>query len=280
MITIKVPATTANIGPGYDSMGMALNLYNTFTFSLGEKNYEDDNLIYTSFKYFYDYFDLDMPSIKIDVISDIPRSRGLGSSATCIVAGLMAANKMSKKNISKDEILKLATMLEGHPDNVAPAIFGGLITSIVNSEVYYSKEVVSDKLSFILLIPDFELSTEEARKVVPKNISIKDAVSNIGRAVLVERAIAKGDFNLLKGASLDKLHEPYRKKLISGFDEFEEIVRKNNGVINISGAGPSILITMEKENENLLNNLQEKISTLNNWRLLELNVDNIGVIEK
>lgn len=280
MIEIKVPATTANLGPGYDAMGMALNLYNTFRFSEGEKNYSNDNLIYRSFKYFYDKYNLEIPEVSIEVDADVPRSRGLGSSATCIVAGIMAANKFSGKNIDKYEILKLATEIEGHPDNVAPAIFGGLITSVVSDEVYIARENVSDDLSIMILVPDFELSTEEARKVVPTNINIKDAVWNISRAVLVAKAFSTGDFEMLKAVSEDKLHEPFRKELINGFDIFENIVKEYNGTINISGAGPSILVICKKENEHLKVKLKEKAESLRNWKVLELKVDNIGSIYK
>ena len=280
MIEIKVPATTANLGPGYDAMGMALNLYNTFRFSEGERNYSNDNLIHRSFKYFYDKYNLEMPEVFIEVDGDVPRSRGLGSSATCIVAGIMAANKFSGKNIDKYEILKLATEIEGHPDNVAPAIFGGLITSVVSDEVYIARENVSDDLSIMILVPDFELSTEEARKVVPTNINIKDAVWNISRAVLVAKAFSTGDFEMFKAVSEDKLHEPFRKELINGFDIFENVVKENNGTINISGAGPSILVVCKKENEHLKVKLKEKAESLRNWKVLELKVDNVGSIYK
>lgn len=279
MVIVKVPATTANIGPGYDSMGMALNLYNTFTFKRERKNVEDDNLILKSFNYFYDYFNLDLEEISIDVDENVPRSRGLGSSATCIVAGLMAANKFSGKNISKEEILKLATNIEGHPDNVAPAIYGGLITSVVNDRVYFSKDSVSDNLSFILLIPNFELSTELARQVVPKEVSIEDCVFNIARASLFSKALSKGDFNLLKGVNEDRIHEPYRRKLIEDFDEFEKLAKNNNAIINISGAGPSILITKEKNNKKINIEIDKKLQELVNWKALELLVDDFGAVE-
>ena len=278
MIKIKVPATTANLGPGYDCSGMALNLYNIFTFKKGKSNVNENNLIYRSFKYFYDYYKIKVPEIEINVDSEIPSARGLGSSATCIVAGIMAANILSGKNIEKNKILKLATEIEGHPDNVAPAIFGGIVTSIVEDEVFYSREEVDDNLNYLLLIPDFELSTEEARKVVPKEITLNDAVSNIGRAVLVTKAITIGNFNLLKGSALDKLHEPYRKKLIEDFDIFEKIAQKDNGVIFISEAGPTILIIAEKENKKIIENIENQKESKNTWILKNLKADNNGAV--
>lgn len=276
MIKVKVPATSANLGPGYDCTGMALNLYNIFNFENEKSDINEDNLIYKSFKYFYDRYNLKTPDIKITVDSEVPRSRGLGSSATCIVAGIMAADKLSGKNIGKEEILKLATEIEGHPDNVAPAIYGGLVTSLVSDEVYFTRDEIDNNFNFLILIPDFELSTEMARKVVPKNVSLEDAVSNISRAVLVSKAIAKGDFNLLKGVKEDKLHEPYRKKLIEDFEIFEKIAKDNNGVVFISGAGPSILIIAEKNNEIIIDKLKNQKESLNNWTLLNLNSDNNG----
>ncbi|SHH27144.1 homoserine kinase [Anaerosphaera aminiphila DSM 21120] len=276
MIIIKVPATTANIGPGYDSQGMALKLYNVFKFTEEKSSIEENNLIYKSFKYFYTRNNISVPEVKIEVNGDVPLSRGLGSSATCIVAGLMAANEMSKLKLDKKEILKYATEIEGHPDNVAPAIYGGHITSIVNEDVFFSRREVSDNYKFYLLIPDFELQTKVAREVVKTEVKLSDAVSNIARATLVSDALSSGDFKLLKGAAKDLLHEPYRKKLISDYPIFEKICKLNSAVMFISGAGPSLLVIAEKENskiEQALKNSGEKKAV---WKALKLEVSNEG----
>ncbi|RVU55346.1 homoserine kinase [Anaerosphaera multitolerans] len=273
MVTIRVPATTANIGPGYDSQGMALNLYNTFTFEKKDVEVDERNLIYRSFKYLYEKNNLKAPYVEIKVSTEIPMSRGLGSSASCIIAGLMAANEMSGLKLDKKEILKYATDIEGHPDNVAPALFGGHITSIVNKQVYYSRKEVNNNYKLYVLVPDFELRTVEAREVVKKEVKLEDAVSNIARATLISDALYNGDFELLKGAAEDKLHEPYRKNLINDYDYFKKICENNNAVLFISGAGPSLLVITTKDNSSISTVLKESNNSEFNWKVYELEVD-------
>ena len=157
MIKIRVPATAANLGVGFDCAGLALSLYNDFTFTKGKFNVEPDNLILKSFNKLYEYIGKDAPEVAIEASASVPQARGLGSSATCIVGGLIGAREMSGEKISDYEILKLATEIEGHPDNVAPAICGGLIVSIKDKEIIYRKFVPSEELNFYVLIPDFEM---------------------------------------------------------------------------------------------------------------------------
>lgn len=244
---IKVPATTANIGPGYDVMGMSLSLYNYFEINSTDKdlNY-DDNLVYESFKYLFDRENIKTPKVEIKIYGDVPMSRGLGSSATCIVAGLMAANHFLKEKYTKDDLLKFATDIEHHPDNVAPAIFGGLVISATEGkEIIYYRVEPSDNLRYSVIVPEFFLKTVDARRLVPKTFSIEDAIYNVARSNLVSRAIEKGDFKMLKKASGDKFHEPYRKDLIKGFEDLKENLK--DACVFISGAGSSILIITEKD---------------------------------
>lgn len=275
---IKVPATTANLGPGYDSQGMALKLYNFFKIEpcsfLDEKL--NDNLIYKSFRYFYDENNIEAPSIFIKVKSMIPMTRGLGSSATCIVAGLMAANELSNLKLDKKAILRYATNIEGHPDNVAPAIFGGHITSIVEDEVYFYKTHIDKNFKFNVLVPNFKMQTSRAREVVKKEVRLSDAVSNIARATLISNALNSGDFNLLKGAAKDLLHEPYRKQLISDYDYIKSICSGNNAVLFISGAGPSLLVISERDNNDIDNALKNLSNTISKWRIHNVEVENDG----
>ncbi|WP_308534189.1 homoserine kinase, partial [uncultured Peptoniphilus sp.] len=188
--------------------------------------------------------------------------------ATCIVAGLYAAKIILGEKYSKDEILRFATDIEGHPDNVGPAILGGLVISAMeNDRVFYYKINPSKKLSYILIIPDFELETSLARSILPKKVTREDAVYNIARSNLISRAIEKGDMEMLIGIFGDKLHEPYRKKLIKDFDLYEKIARENKATIFISGAGSSMLIISSKENLEILN----KLRTINeNYKIMEL----------
>ncbi len=278
-ITVKVPATTGNVGPGYDCQGMALGLYNVFTFREGPGVIpQTKNLIYDAFAYLFTAYHLPVPKVNIQVEAAIPQARGLGSSAACIVGGLMAANQWAGLNLTKQELLKYATHMEGHPDNVAPALFGGHVTSLVNEEVYYFKKMVSNQFRFVLLVPDFELKTADARKVVKKEVTLENAVSNIASATLISDALGTGDFPLLKGAPKDRLHEPYRKGLIEDYPIFDALCSHNNGVLFISGAGPTLLVIYHKENKAIEPALQNHPPTKATWKILHLAVDHQGAL--
>ncbi|MCR5786598.1 MAG: homoserine kinase, partial [Acholeplasmatales bacterium] len=225
MIKIKVPATSANFCIGFDTLGVALNLYNEFSFEtstedklLGfDKAYNNEsNLVLISYKRFFSEFNIDYIPVTISLLKEqVPPSRGLGSSATCIVAGIMAANILSNANIDSDALLSLMTLIEGHPDNVAPAYLGGFVASINNNgDIITNRYNVSDKLVFNVLVPDFKLSTLSARQALPNQYSREDVVSNISKIINLPRAIETANFKLLKVLLNDKIHEPYRFKLI------------------------------------------------------------------
>lgn len=278
---VRVPATTANIGPGYDTQGMAFKLYNTFEFTLSKtlKDEIKDNLIYQSFSYLYEKNNLVPDFVDIQVEAEVPMARGLGSSATCIIAGLVAANEFSGLNLSREEILLYANELEGHPDNVAPALFGGHITAFCeNGKVYYKKQSVSKNFKFHALIPDFELKTSQARAVVKKEINIADAVYNISRASLISSALRDGDVDLFIASASDRLHEPYRKTLINDYEYLKGLVTNLNAALLISGAGPTLLVVSDVENKNLDLKIKRIENTVSNWESLEFEVDNEGAI--
>ncbi|CDZ74554.1 homoserine kinase [Peptoniphilus sp. ING2-D1G] len=269
---VRVPATSANLGPGYDCMGIALNLYNDFEFIPADKtdHKTKNSLMYKSVDYFYKKNNLTTPDLEIKVTGDIPMSRGLGSSAACIVSSLIFANKNSGLNLNKDELLKYATEIEGHPDNVAPALFGGHICSFLEADkIYYYKTHVDEKFVIYLLIPDFELKTKAAREAVPKEIPLANAVSNISRANLIAQALRTGDFNLLRGSAKDTLHEPYRKKLIRDYDVLKEAAKSAGAVLFISGAGPSLMVIKDGKSPELLEILKNT-ETQDNWEIKEL----------
>ncbi len=270
MIKIRVPATTANLGVGFDCAGLALSLYNDFTFKEGKSNVEPDNLILKSFNKLYEYIGKDAPEVAIEVIVSVPQARGLGSSATCIAGGLIGAREMSGVKISDYEILKLATEIEGHPDNVAPAIFGGLIVSIKDKEIIYRKFEPTEELNFYVLIPDFELSTKKAREVLPKTITLKQGVSNAARTAMLPYAYEHGDMEIIKTFMKDEFHEKYREPLIPNFKTVREFAIKNNFAAFISGAGPSILCVSK---EKIQNNLEELVKDFQiKFNVMELNV--------
>lgn len=292
MINVKVPATSANLGPGFDTLGLALSLYNRFSFIEtsegleinGCKNYHanENNLVYTSMLKTFDIIGYRPRGIRIEADTDIPISRGLGSSATCILGGVIGANKLANSPLSKDEILEIATEIEGHPDNIAPALFGGLVASVVdNNKIYYNKINIANGIKFVALIPDFTLSTSSAREVLPKNISYEDGVYNVGRVALLLSAFSNGRFDLLKTSLEDRLHQPYRGKLIFGFDD---IIDKcyNLGCLGayISGAGPTLMAIVYKVDGDFKVKIKEYLNSNNyNWDVKELYLDFNGAIE-
>ena len=286
MIKIRVPATSANLGPGFDSLGIALGLYNIFSFEeisegleiIGSLNREEDknNLIYTSMLETFDLIGYKDKGIRIDVESNIPVSRGLGSSAACILGGIMGANEMAGFPMSIDEIFKLATEIEGHPDNIAPALFGGFVSSLMEGDnIYYNKIDIAKGLKFIAIVPDFKLSTKIAREVLPEVISYKDAVENVSRVSLLISALSNGRFDLLKPALKDKLHQPYRGKLIKGFSRVlnKSYELKALGTY-LSGAGPTIMAIINEENDSFKSEMEDYLKSLNyTWEIIELGIE-------
>lgn len=293
MIEVLVPATSANLGPGFDCMGLALNLYNRFTFEEKEsglivegteKSFEDeDNLIYIAMKKCFEKVGYEPSGIKITSDTEVPVSRGLGSSATCIVAGIIGANELTGGKLSHQDILELATELEGHPDNIAPALMGGCVTSVYeDGKVYSSKIKVKNGLKFYALIPNFKLSTKKARGILPKIVSFEDAVYNVGRVALMTSALANGEFELLKVAGKDRLHQQYRGGLIDGYDSIiEESERAGAYGAFLSGAGPTILIAVSAEDRSVYTRLRSHVNNLKYyWDIRELYLDNKGAIVK
>lgn len=291
MIKVKVPATTANMGPGFDCIGMALTMYNIVYAEEIESGLEiivqdgnpniptdESNLIYRTICYFYDNIGEKVPGMRIIQQDSIPHTRGLGSSAACIVAGLHIANAMSKSFFSKEELVQMAAKIEGHPDNTTPAILGGMTVGAMNGqEMKHVKIRVPDKLHFAVMIPDFTLSTELARKALPTHVTVQDAVFNASRAALLVASMQSGDIDNLDLATEDALHQPYRAKLIPHMDEILDKARSfgAKGAF-LSGAGPTLLaiiknvVDFRREMVEYLGNLEEK------WQVQMLQADNEG----
>jgi len=294
--TVTVPATTANLGPGFDCIGAALSLYNSFQFSLLEPSAteklkitvtgaeaakvktDDSNLAYVAFVKLYDRLDRSPPPVAIHIDMQVPLARGLGSSATAIVGGLVGANLLAGKPLSQVEVMQLAIELEGHPDNVVPALLGGcrLAASDAPPQPPLSKGGLRDESPLtpplskggqggvpwqicdipwhpdivpVVAIPDFELSTAEARKVLPADYSRADAIFNAAHLGLLVRALAAGDRDWLRCALDDKIHQPYRQSLIRGYEAVQEAAM-NAGACGmvISGAGPTLLALTDVTN--------------------------------
>lgn len=268
---IRVPATSANIGPGFDSFGIAFNLYNEFEFEFGKDSYEE-NLILKAFNYYFESLNLNSPNVSIKVNANVPRSRGLGSSATCIVAGLIAANEYNKNFLDKKQILRLASNLEGHPDNVAAAIFGGHTIAYEDSVL---KVDVASNLKFYGLVPNFEMPTEQSRHSIPKEISVKNAVKNIAGAALISNALRIGDFDLLKSAPQDTIHELNRLKNINEYDKIKEIFDIKNSKIFLSGSGSTLLLVSEI-NTDFEIEFRKILNLESDWKVIEFEVDKLG----
>lgn len=280
MIQIRVPATSANLGPGFDALGIAINRYNTFNIKEVEKtNFVNENLVYRSYYKVFEILDKPIIEVEIQIDADIPVSRGLGSSAACIVGGVMGANEMLGGPLSREEILEISTLIETHPDNVAPAIYGGLVTSVMEGDkVYFCQMEIRNKLEFITLVPDFKLSTRLAREVLPETISYKDGVYNVGRVGLLLAALTSGRDDLLKHAFKDKLHQPYRGNLIQGFDEIMDFA-SNIGALGcyLSGAGPTIMCVLNSENLEFEENIKIYMGkNYPSWMVYSHSVDKLG----
>lgn len=291
MIEVRVPATSANIGPGFDCLGVAVNMYNKFFVEeikeglifegCEDKFKNENNLIYVAMKKCFDKIGYKPTGLRIKMESDIPVSRGLGSSAACVVGGIVSANELAGRVLNKKELLDLAVEVEGHPDNVNPAFCGGMTVSISdNKEIIYSKVKVSEGIKFCALIPDFTLSTEKARTVLPKSIDYKDGIFNVGRTALMVSALNNGDFHLIKHACKDKLHQDYRAKLIENFYSIKKQCEKLNSLgVFLSGAGPTIMVMIREEENYFSKNIKVFLDTLKNkWEVRELKIDNIGTI--
>ena len=263
VVKIKVPATSANIGAGFDCLGMAVSIYNEYTFEKAENflitgcpiEYANtDNLVYTSFLKAFEVCGKESVMVHIHINGDIPVSRGLGSSAACIVAGVLAANHYMGNCMSEDEVFKLCSDLEGHPDNVAPALFGGIQACFVEgNEVYHNEYSIHDSYYLTVLIPPFLLSTHESRSVLPKSIERKDAVYNMSHAIATLRYLENGDYDKLTVALRDCLHQSYRLPLIKGADKVIELCNElGSRVVYLSGAGPTLMCVSKNELTSLI----------------------------
>ena len=283
-VTIRVPATTANLGPGFDAFGCALSLYTDVTFEETECGLEitgcpeeftgPDNLAYTSYCATLATMSEELRGVKIHIDAHIPVCRGLGSSAALLVAGAMGANVLRGNKLSTQGLLNITNAMEGHPDNLAPAFLGGLTASMVDNglPVCVSFPLHPD-WEFLALIPDFNLPTVKARAVLPEQVSRADAIYNISHGALVLKALELGDEKLLRNAMQDKLHQNYRKSLITDYEAIESLVRTTGAAFCLSGAGPTLLcITQSPKLEEVLSKKLDSITTAS-WQMLPLHVE-------
>ena len=296
MIHIRVPATSANMGPGFDSIGIAVELYNHIwveeqteglTIEVKRKQAipvptDEKNLIYETMKYFYDQKGLKMPGVRIVQEDHIPMVRGLGSSAACIVGGLFAANALAGNICDKDELAQMAAQLEGHPDNSNPAIYGSMVVGAQDAEkMNYVRLELPDDLIFATMVPDFPVSTADARGVLPDSYTRKDMVFNASRAALLVASMMTGKYENFDMAMEDCVHQPYRAQLIPGMHEIFKHAKEFGAVASyLSGAGSTLMAMVTKDQaEEFERKMSAYLGTLeHNWELNLLKADMQGVL--
>ena len=265
-ITVRAPATTANMGPGFDSLGMALEVFNTISIErtdqfairitgngAGELSMGPDNMVYRGIAAVYEAQDKVPPHLTISCHNEIPLRRGLGSSAAAISGGMVAANLLLGQPLPLEKLLRLADAIEGHPDNVAPALFGGCQVVIREGDSLVSVPCpVDEKFKAVLLVPNVEIPTDEARAVMPRQIPMQDAVHNIGRAALLALALSRGDSKHLALATQDVLHQPYRSPLFPPMTGiFDAALKAGACGVFLSGSGSTILALTESGPEDI-----------------------------
>ncbi len=288
-VSVKVPATSANLGPGFDCLGVALPIYNTVTIDetvlpgtgveinilAQDESYDDliidhiprdeNSIVYKAVELLYNSIGQTPSELKINIQTTIPVTRGLGSSAAVIVGALMAANHLLGEPADESAILSIATEIEGHPDNVTPAVVGGLVLSSMEDDgsILYRKIHWPDEWAIIVCIPDVELATEISRSVLPETVPMQDAVYNTKRMGMFIQAVNTVDDELMKAALSDKLHQPYRSKLVPWMDEISESIKHDEDIFGcvLSGAGSAVLVIAK---QSAVDKAKSKISEVMN----------------
>ncbi len=293
MIYVRIPATSANMGPGFDSMGIAIGLYNTLRISETESglaiyNNSDDfipdnerNMVYRAICRVFDKTGYKKKGLKIIQNSDVPITRGLGSSSACIIGGMLAANVISGRKLSYKDILDLAVETEGHPDNVTPALFGGFcVAAVENGHTVFTSNKITSGLKMAVIIPDFFLSTKTSRVSLPENVTLKNASYNISRAALLTSMLISGKTDGLRVAACDKIHQDVRKTNIPHYDE---IIKKayefGAAAAYLSGSGPTVAAILPADLRGFSYNMNGFLRTLGvKWKCNVFPIDNVGAI--
>ncbi|EGO64905.1 homoserine kinase [Acetonema longum] len=257
-VMIQIPGTTANCGPGFDAIGIACTVYNDFELTFHDSSRlvievdgegketiptDEKNIAYQAVLDLLRKINHQIPGMTIKMFNRIPLSRGLGSSAAAIVAGLVAANELTGQSLSKQQLLDIATSIEGHPDNVAPAIYGGVTINVCRDGATECLRIIPPKpLLMVVAVPDFILSTKAARQVLPKQVPLQDAVFNVSRSALLTGAFCTGEYRHLSAAMDDRLHQPYRQQLVPGMPEVLRAAFDAGAFGSaLSGAGPCLI---------------------------------------
>jgi homoserine kinase len=263
-VRIKVPGSTANLGPGFDALGMALNLYAWIDMAIADKTSihligeqmngiptDKTNLIYKVAQMVFEHAGVHYPELEISMYSDIPLTRGLGSSASAIVGALAGANALIGGKLSEDELFQISCKLEKHPDNVGASLFGGIVVAFWDGvRAEHIRLEPSANLEVLVAIPAFQLSTEKARNMLPQQIALKDAVFNLSHSSLLVAALSTGNLDMIRHAMKDTLHQPYRAAMIPGMLHILEHATEHGALgAALSGAGPTMLALVDAQSE-------------------------------
>ena len=255
-VSIDIPATAANLGPGFDCLGLALNLYNRVTLAETSSGLsvdvrgeganiipkDDTNLVLRAAERLFQLVGQRPAGVSLIQENQIPVGSGLGSSAAAVLGGILAANSLAGKPLGQEEVLALAAEIEGHPDNVTPALYGGLTLTVNDGTQLVVEQIPVPEMKVVVVLPEIELPTVEARAALPSLVPITDAVFNASRVGLLVRALERADYKMLRVAVQDRLHQPYRLPLIRGMaGAFQAGLSAGAAAVALSGAGPSII---------------------------------------
>lgn len=264
-VRVRIPASTANLGPGFDTLGMALELYAWIDMAIAETTIihlhgdqmrgipiDKKNLVYRVAQQVFATAGVNYPELEISMYSDIPLTRGLGSSASAIIGGMYAANALAGGKLSNEQLFQLATKLEDHPDNVGASLYGGIVVASWDGQRAHSIRIEPDhRLEVLVAIPDFYLATEKARNALPKQVLMKDAVYNVSHSSLLVAALCTGNLPAIRLAMKDALHQPYRSALIPGMELILRDADQYGALgVALSGAGPTLLALVDKNESN------------------------------
>lgn len=294
-VTVSVPATSANLGPGFDCLGLALDLRQDVTFTVqaaaglrisavGEDSHKipltEDNLVFQAADIIFQHLNWRPPGLHIHQENKIPIGSGLGSSSSAVLAGMFGANALAGSPLTSQEILQMATNLEGHPDNVAPAVYGGLVLGIQGSNGLVIERIPIPSLRVVIVLPDYQLLTADARAALPEQIPRQDAIFNASRITLLIHALETADYQKLNVAMQDRLHQPYRIPLIPGMeDAFQAAKDAGAAGVALSGAGPSLIAFAPAQHQAICAAAAGAFSRVGyacrTWNLV---VDNAGII--
>ena len=282
---ITVPATSANVGPGFDSVGIAVSKYLTIDVLETQENWwiehdlgeeipsdEENLLLQTALQ-----VASDLPPHRLKMTSEVPLARGLGSSSSVIVAGIELANQLGKLSLSDEDKLEIATKIEGHPDNVAPAIFGNLVVASYVDQQTNHLVLPFPECALVAFVPNYELKTSDSRNVLPSEWTYKEAVAASSIANVAIAALAKGDLRVAgKAIEADRFHERYRQQLVAEFPQVKEVAHQHDAYATyLSGAGPTIMTLLPVEHaETFAKDLESKDL---NGQVFSLKIDTTGV---